>query len=602
MQGLPAVTAGLFRFLDEENVDYCVLGDARGLPDAGPDTLELVVDKISRRILALLLKNFCDRNQLHFIDKTPLPEGVESYLLSWIGRNRRPEFLRLCVRTDYLRFGRRLWTARDLLKRRVQAADAPERCTIYLAPAAKEFARCLLLCIDRNELSQRDAEHLSRQWRLDPEGAALQVARFWDASREGGVIVRAAVSDHWEPVRASRNALYSALTFHNVPSPVSWPYDLHRRWRAWTQPQGMLIACLGPQAAGKRDVIERLAANPLAPFTRAQMMQLRPHVMRPRRAEQGDESVKRKPRGRLGTIAKLMMFAADYWLGYWLRIRPSLVRCTLIASDSYFDDVLVDPRRYRMSRPRAFARLLAPWIPQPALWLVFDVPADVLRARQDDGSMEDLERQRGEYRRVLRGRRNVVVLDASQSADDVIADVERAIVAQLARRAARRLGLPLDSVDNPWPTRLLLFLSRRNIPVLSRLVRIVFNSDLQCRIPSDIHMPHPYGVVIQAQAALGRRVTVMQQVTIGSKDPTEATAPIIGDDVYIGAGARVLGDVRIGDRVVIGANAVVTRDVPAGSTVVGANRIIAGRLALATKRAADGSVARFPLGARRLRH
>jgi thymidylate kinase len=361
----------------------------------------------------------------------------------------------------------------------------------------------------------------------------------------------------------------------------------------------MLIACLGPQAAGKLDVIEALVANPLAPFVRGQTMHLRPHVMRPPRPR--SEAVKRKPRGRVGTIAKLMMFAADYWLGYWLRIRPSLIRRTLIAADSYFDDVLVDPRRYRMSRPRAFARLLAPWIPQPALWLVFDVPAEVLRARHVDEAVEDLDRQRGEYRRVLRGRRNVVVLDASQSTQDVVADAERAIVAQLARRTARRLGLRLDAVDNPLSTRLLLFLSRRDVPILSRLVRIVFNSDLQCRIPSDIHMPHPYGVVIQAQAALGRRVTVMHQVTIGAKDPVDATAPIIGDDVYIGAGARVLGDVRIGDRVVIGANAVVTRDVPAGSTVVGANRIIAGRLALATKRAADGSVARFPLASHRLR-
>ena len=48
----------------------------------------------------------------------------------------------------------------------------------------------------------------------------------------------------------------------------------------------------------------------------------------------------------------------------------------------------------------------------------------------------------------------------------------------------------------------------------------------------------------------------------------------IGDDVYIGAGARVLGDVRIGNGVVIGANAVVTRDIPPGVTVVGANRIV----------------------------
>ena len=51
-------------------------------------------------------------------------------------------------------------------------------------------------------------------------------------------------------------------------------------------------------------------------------------------------------------------------------------------------------------------------------------------------------------------------------------------------------------------------------------------------------------------------------------------APVIGNDVYIGAGARVLGDVRIGDGVTIGANAIVTRDIPAGVTVVGSNRIV----------------------------
>ncbi|RMD75375.1 MAG: serine acetyltransferase, partial [Chloroflexi bacterium] len=45
--------------------------------------------------------------------------------------------------------------------------------------------------------------------------------------------------------------------------------------------------------------------------------------------------------------------------------------------------------------------------------------------------------------------------------------------------------------------------------------------------------------------------------------------PIIGDEVFIGAGARVLGGITVGDRARIGANAVVTRDVPSGATVVG---------------------------------
>jgi serine O-acetyltransferase len=66
----------------------------------------------------------------------------------------------------------------------------------------------------------------------------------------------------------------------------------------------------------------------------------------------------------------------------------------------------------------------------------------------------------------------------------------------------------------------------------------------------------------------------MQQVTLGGSQLGINEAPVIEDFVYIGAGAKVLGNVRIGHHAVIGANAVITRDVPAGATVVGANRMI----------------------------
>jgi serine O-acetyltransferase len=115
------------------------------------------------------------------------------------------------------------------------------------------------------------------------------------------------------------------------------------------------------------------------------------------------------------------------------------------------------------------------------------------------------------------------------------------------------------------------------VPALSKLFRIIFNSDIYCRIRSPILMPHPYGIVIHSKAVIGRRVTVMQQVTIGGKNPGgENAAPVIEDDVYIGTGAKIIGNARVGRGTVVGANAVVTRDVPPYCTVVGANRIVSG--------------------------
>ncbi|MBQ7300077.1 MAG: serine acetyltransferase [Clostridia bacterium] len=74
-----------------------------------------------------------------------------------------------------------------------------------------------------------------------------------------------------------------------------------------------------------------------------------------------------------------------------------------------------------------------------------------------------------------------------------------------------------------------------------------------------------YGVVISHNAFIGENCTIFHQVTIGD---TKSGSPRIGNNVYIGAGAKIIGNVRIGDNVKIGANAVVVHDVPNDSIVV----------------------------------
>jgi len=79
---------------------------------------------------------------------------------------------------------------------------------------------------------------------------------------------------------------------------------------------------------------------------------------------------------------------------------------------------------------------------------------------------------------------------------------------------------------------------------------------------------HGQGIVIGQWATLGRGATLMQQVTLGAPSIGRLEQmPSVGDDVFIGAGARLIGAITIGDGAKIGTNAVVTRDVPAGARV-----------------------------------
>lgn len=85
-------------------------------------------------------------------------------------------------------------------------------------------------------------------------------------------------------------------------------------------------------------------------------------------------------------------------------------------------------------------------------------------------------------------------------------------------------------------------------------------------IGGGLYIAHPAGTVI-APKRIGQNCSIIAAVTIGMRN--EWAFPKIGDNVFIGAGARVLGDIIIGENAMIGANAVAIHDVPADATVVG---------------------------------
>lgn len=121
-------------------------------------------------------------------------------------------------------------------------------------------------------------------------------------------------------------------------------------------------------------------------------------------------------------------------------------------------------------------------------------------------------------------------------------------------------------------------LYRKRLGPLAKLISLLnffaFGIEIavRCPIGPGLFLPHSHGTVIGAWR-IGSNATIFQGVTLGAREVdftyTKDSRPTLGDDIIVGAGAKVLGGVALGDRVRVGANAVVLKDIPADTLAVG---------------------------------
>jgi serine O-acetyltransferase len=101
-------------------------------------------------------------------------------------------------------------------------------------------------------------------------------------------------------------------------------------------------------------------------------------------------------------------------------------------------------------------------------------------------------------------------------------------------------------------------------------VRFGISIPADTKVGSGLYIGHFGGIHVNSEAVIGNNCNLQQDVTLGKVNRgAHSGAPVIGDNVFIGAGAKIIGRIHVGDGAAIGANAVVTRDVPAGMAVAG---------------------------------
>lgn len=193
----------------------------------------------------------------------------------------------------------------------------------------------------------------------------------------------------------------------------------------------LVIAVLGPDGSGKTTLLNELP--------RIFAMQGHPglyfHLWPTLRLHASGGGIvtdphSRKPRGLLSSIAKLFYLVGRYNLGWLISIRLR-GRRSFVYFDRYYQDILVDPRRYRMGVPKRIVRLFGLAIPGPDLFLVLDLLPEVARARKVEVSEVESERQFHAYRALAMELPNAVLVDASRAPKDVVRACEMIIRAKM---------------------------------------------------------------------------------------------------------------------------------------------------------------------------
>lgn len=218
-------------------------------------------------------------------------------------------------------------------------------------------------------------------------------------------------------------------------------------------PVGYSVAFIAPDGAGKSTVISEIEKTCAGSFYGIEKYYFRPHLFKNlgsyNVANPHDEDTNNpNPHGvkmdnKIKSIIRFFFYQMDFIIGWFFKIQKNLIQKKLVLFDRYYFDYYADMIRYKYSLSSKFAENLTWMIPKPDLTLVLDGTPEIFYERKQELSVEEIEKQLIEFKKIRNHCPNVVYVPADQS----IADVRYYVTASILKSKAKKMLKQLK-VDN----------------------------------------------------------------------------------------------------------------------------------------------------------
>ena len=420
------VLGAVFELLDRSRISYCLVHGYERLPESWGSDIDIVVERSlsTKQLLDLLSEHKQE------IGAEILKVSGSFVTLLCKPENGLPTFLLLDFCHDYSVDQHHLCSAEQILQ------DRRGHLNFWIPAPSVEFECLLARSLLKDKLDEATCAKLSMLFAADRVAAKNIIAERW-AEDQAASIVAAASSGNWHGIIGSAADFTKSLKrklFRTSPGRAGLEIlrIAYARLTRFLRPQGISIALLGPDGAGKSSAITALE-EALAPlFARNELRGFAPSLRELLKRAPTDA---RTPHALAPRSPLLSLLRAAYWALYGLAghgfIYWAKARATLVLYDRHFIDILVDPVRYRYGGPKWALRLIWHIMVKPDLIILLTGPAEVLQARKNELTLAETERQCRDYLALVAPLRTSRIINTDQPFDEVARDVCAVVIAEI---------------------------------------------------------------------------------------------------------------------------------------------------------------------------
>ena len=434
-----------FDLLNESRLRYAVLRNWELLPDSlGGSDLDLLTDSTESARAVLGLAEQAAKEHGGMITSL---YSVEATVLTLAGRENNGAWwgLHIDIFSGLTYFGIPYFSTTDVLDEAIFEDGRFYRCS-SLGDVVAFLKECL-----HNKRTKKDYYTCAcSAYRKNPGSIAKAFQGYY--SNECGNLFLGLFEKECSPAEIRRVAriLVKGLRAKYFLS-TSWyrflrvkAGNIFRRSLRTCKPPGYCVAFLGTDGAGKSCIISEVK-----PFLTRMMHSktvyehLRPNLLpaiaqlfgKPCSIGPTTDPHAGKVSGRAGSLARVLYYAVDYCLGYWVKIYPIIVkRPTIVVFDRYFYDYLIDPKRSCVNMPKLVIEFISVFIPAPDLVVCLGTDPGTIHTRKPELPYREIARQVGELQAFSGKNTRAVWIDTGCSIEESVNKTLDVITSRMADR------------------------------------------------------------------------------------------------------------------------------------------------------------------------